>query len=324
MAKLKPVTNEMWETINGETRDLIEDYLSSLTNLSPQTKIQYTSALHQFAWWIKQTIGLGKDEKCVTEIKKRDALKFQNFLIEHMSSSAIKFKKSACSSFYTYLENFYDEEYPLLRNPFMKLPLVANVKVKEKNPLTSREINTLIAELTNRQDWQKLAYLLFSYISGCRREESRQLLKEVVTYNKHKDRDGNKKNFYVTHPIRAKGRGKLGKVRTFAFDDRAMETVKKWIQVRGNDDCPYVFVSKTKDGYKQVSSNTFNLWCKDFSEIIGKKVHPHILRSFRATIEIVENGKDIKAVQALLGHQSSTTTEIYVIRDDSNDIDDLF
>jgi site-specific recombinase XerC len=34
--------------------------------------------------------------------------------------------------------------------------------------------------------------------------------------------------------------------------------------------------------------------------------------------------KDIKAAQALLGHKNSTTTEIYVIRDGSEDMEDAF
>lgn len=92
-----------------------------------------------------------------------------------------------------------------------------------------------------------------------------------------------------------------------------------------DDECPYVFVSKSKDGYKQVSANTFNLWCDEFSKILGgRPVHPHLLRSSRATNAVIEEGKDIKAVQKLLGHESSQTTEIYVVRNDEDDLDELF
>lgn len=320
--KIEEVSDEVWNSqINPYNKELIEEFLSQ-QHLSPATLKQYTSALRIFAKWVHDF----RRNKDITDLKARDALQYQNWLISQgLSPNAIKFKRSAVSSLCGFIELFYSDEHPTFRNIFTKaIPNIPKQNVKEKVPLTTDEIEKLVEELTKHQEWQKLAYLLFSYSTGCRREEARQLLKEVITYSKHKDKNGNEKNFYVTHPIRCKGRGKLGKVRSFAFDDRAMEAIKKWIEARDDDDCPYVFVSKTKNGYKQISANTFNLWCDEFSEIIGKKVHPHLIRSSRATNAVVAEGKDIKAVQALLGHESSTTTEIYVVRDTSNDIDELF
>lgn len=321
--KMKGFTQkEFDEKVNSITKELINDFLRSQSQLSEQTLKQYKSALYIFAKYVHDNL----DNKPITELKTRDALRYQNYLIDlGLSDSGVKFKKSVVSSLYLFVEAFWDDEYPNIRNIFTKaVPVVGNEKKKEKIPLTIDEINKLKEKLKEDEEWEKLAYLLFSYSTGCRREEARQLKTEVINYNKYVNAKGEQKNYYVTHNIRAKGRGKAGKVRKFQFDEEAMNAIKKWIEER-NYDSEYVFTSKQSDGvHKQVNPSTFNSWCDTFSKILGKKVHPHLIRSSRATNSVVEEGKDIKAVQQLLGHNSSSTTEIYVVRDDSDDIDELF
>jgi site-specific recombinase XerD len=328
--KIEEVSQDFWENeVLDENKMFIEEFLQQ-QHLSPATLKQYESGLKIFAKWVHDFC-IPKGKKKITDLKPRDALKYQNWLISKgLSPNAIKFKRSAVSSLCGYIEVYYGDDYKDFRNIFTKaIPNVAKSNVKEKQPLTTAEIDKLVKELTKREEWQKLAYVLFTYITGCRREEARQLLVEVAEYDYHVDKKGNVKNYYVTHSIRAKGKGREGKVRKFKFDDKAMEAIKKWIEYRATlvegDNCPYVFVSKTKDGYKQLSANTFNLWCEEFSEILGgRPVHPHLFRSSRATNAVIEEGKDIKSVQKLLGHNSSQTTEIYVVRDDADDDDDLF
>lgn len=307
--------------VNPVNRELINDFLRQ-SQLSPQTLKQYKSALYIFAKWVHDELG----NKDIPKMKVRDGLNYQNYLIDlELSDSAIKFKRSVVSSMFTFIEAFWDDEYPNCRNIFTKaVPTVGNQKKKEKNPLTKKELEKLIKELVKLEEWQKLAYLMFSYSTGCRREEARQLRKEVITYDKFKNAKGEEKNYFVTHEIRAKGKGKAGKVRKFQFDDDTMEALKRWTKERGEDDCEYMFVTKRDGKYKQVSAETFNDWCKLFGEIVGKPVHPHLLRSSRATILAVEDGKDIKGIQKLLGHSSSSTTEIYIVNDSEESFDDLF
>src|SRR5690606_10673377 len=141
-------------------KELIEEFLSQ-EHLSKQTLKQYESGLKIFAKWVHD-FARNKD---ITDLKPRDALKYQNWLISKgLSPSAIKFKRSAVSSFCGFIEVYYNDEHPNFRNIFTKaIPNVAKSAVKEKVPLTVKEIEKIIKTLTKRKEWQKIAYVWFTY-----------------------------------------------------------------------------------------------------------------------------------------------------------------
>jgi integrase len=324
MDKLSQVTDQEWAEVNKFNREITEEFLQQ-AHLSPQTLNQYKSSLKQFFRWVRDNC----DNKSITELKPRDALRYQNFLIgRDLSSNAVKFKRSSVSSLCGYIELYYSDEYPLFRNIYnKKIPNPPKALKNEKQPLNKDELDLLLNTLKEKEEWQMVTYILFSYWSGCRRSEAAQLKKEVITYDKVKDnKTGEYKDYYMTHPIRCKGKGREGNVRKLVLGQDAMEAIKNWLEIRGEDDCEMVFVKKTKDGkVTPLAAGAFNYWCQEiFSEIVGRRVHPHQLRSTRATHIVAVEGKDIKTAQKVLGHLSSETTEIYVIREDDDDIDDAF
>ncbi len=324
LIKTEEITDEQWNSVNPKNKKIVEEFLRESTQLSPQTLKQYTSGLRIYFNWIKNNA----DDKSFYEIKSRDYLQYQNYLVRNnMSSSAIKFKRSSISSLNNYIELYYGEEYKDFRNYITKgIASPPPAFVHEKEPLTIDEYNNLCSELEKKEMWQELAYLKFSFASGARRAEVRQLLKEVTSYEpKVIPTENGEVKTYLTHNIRCKGRGVLGKVRKLQFDQEAMAAINKWISVRGEDDCPYVFALRKNGEYKPVGETTFNSWSNNyFEKIVGRRFHPHLIRETRATTMVVENGKNIKSAQSLLGHKSSTTTEIYVIRKDEDDADDAF
>lgn len=326
------ITDEEWAKVCDFNRDMVQEYLENQAELSAKTKPVYESGLRIFFVWVKDHL---KNKECI-DIKKKEFVKYLNWLTNRgLSDSGIKFKKSCVSSFCNYIMMMYEEEYPTFRNFTQGLKVVKTGYVREKIPLTPEEYVHLCEVLEEREEWQKLAYIVFTYSTGCRRAESRQLLKEVIDYEpKEKeitivDEDGKEvkttSKYYFTHTIRCKGASVVGKPRKLKFSEDAMHWLKKWIEERGDDDCPYMFVVKLKDGTtRQVGEGIFNDWGTNcFSKIVGRRFHPHLLRESRATNLVVYEHKSAEVAQKLLGHNDvSTTNNHYIIRNDESDESD--
>ncbi len=335
MQKITPITTEEWEQCNKWNREIVDEFLANSFHLSPKSKKAYRSNLMIWFNWVRKNL----KNKPQYEIKPLDYLKYQSWLLSMgHSSSDVDSKRAAISSLCNYIELYYLDEFPNFRTCIAKgMSRPVKKLVHDKIPPTKEEMEMLFRELEKRQDWQKLAYLRYTYDTGCRRAESVQLLKEVVNYQpiektiKVADQNGNEHEiivkYYRSNSTRCKGRGEAGKVRKLIFSQDTMDAIKKWLEVRGDDDCPYVFVSRHNGKVQQLSESALNKWASGlFTKLLGRRFHPHILREARATIGVVEDGKSAEAMQKLLGHESvETTVNHYIIKDDDDDeIDELF
>lgn len=318
------ITDEMWDKINPENMRYVNEFLEESTHLSPQSYKQYKSALHEFYYWVHETLS----DKNIYQIKKKDFMRYQNSLIRRgVSSNGVKFKRSAVSSLNKYLINFYEDEdeFKTFRNFVEGVPNPSPNKVYNKIPLTKQEYKLICNTLEEDNQWQILAALKTLYASACRRSEFVQLKKDTINIEPMKDKEGNITKVYKTAPIRTKGKGEQGVVRPLLLDEDAVEAIKKWLDVRGEDDCPYIFVSKIKGEVKQIDVSTINYWFSEIiSDVISRRVNVHLIRGSRSTHSL-EDGVDIKKVKNLLGHSDiSTTQNFYDLRDDNEDMDDLF
>jgi len=114
-------------------------------------------------------------------------------------------------------------------------------------------------------------------------------------------------------------RGKGGKVRVVFLSDNAKAAVGNYLKSR-KDMSDALFVrletksdkkNKTKD-IQSINKRSIERIVKEhvIKSGISKKVSPHTLRHLFAT-DLLSNGADIRSVQALLGHSSIVTTQIY-------------
>ena len=113
-------------------------------------------------------------------------------------------------------------------------------------------------------------------------------------------------------------RGKGSKERLVPISSKAVTELGYWLQDRDHIDIKpgfedYVFISKRK---KNISRIMVFHFIKELVELAGisKDVSPHTFRHSFAT-SLLEGGANLRAIQAMLGHESIGTTEIYLHTD---------
>jgi site-specific recombinase XerD len=109
-------------------------------------------------------------------------------------------------------------------------------------------------------------------------------------------------------------RGKGEKVRVVFLSENAKKWVNEYLKKRKDmDDALFVQIADKK------KRNTLRLTPRSVERIIkfyaikagiSRKVTPHVIRHSFAT-DLLQNGADLRSVQALLGHANIATTQIY-------------
>ena len=112
-------------------------------------------------------------------------------------------------------------------------------------------------------------------------------------------------------------RGKGDKVRVVFLSPTAKEALKVYLKARKDmEEALFVNIltigKKSKAAPSRLTPRSIELIMKKYAAKAGitKKVTPHVLRHSFAT-DLLSNGADLRSVQALLGHASINTTQIY-------------
>ena len=113
--------------------------------------------------------------------------------------------------------------------------------------------------------------------------------------------------------IRVHGKGR--KERLVPIGGTAIQRLRDWFVVRQDIDVrpgeeDYVFVSLRRG--RHLSRITLFVYIKDYAARAGirKSISPHTFRYSFAT-QLLEGGANLRAIQAMLGHEDIATTEIY-------------
>ncbi len=271
---------------------LLEGFLDSLEferHVSPRTLLNYRHALASFREQAKPPAW----KKCTAE-------DFRRFLFQLMKGGAaratIRLHFAALRTFYKWLA----ERHGLARNPLKevqlpklerKLPMVLTIAQMED--LLSAPFRTPLEK--QAPAWtpaRDAAILELFYSSGLR-------LSELVALDvAHIDP--------YSESVRVLGKGR--KERVVPVGAPALEAIQKYRSQAGVSTGP-LFISKRR---RRISPVAIGSLLKKHlrATSIPLSISPHKLRHSFAT-HMLDAGADLRGVQALLGHASISTTQIY-------------
>jgi integrase/recombinase XerC len=278
-------------TTAAKTDTLAEEffrYLAVERNASPQTLKAYRESLAAF-----RASNRTPWKKCSTD-------DFRNYLFEMMkrgqARSYVRLQFSALRTFYKFL----NARKNLVRDPLRALQLP---KLDKKLPivLTRQQIEELLAAPLkfpkNRAApvWMPLrdvAIMELFYSSGLRLAELASLdVSDVDLY---------------TESVRVFGKGR--KERVCPIGAPALEAISKY-RSAANVHAGALFINSRRG---RISPRSIWLILKRYLRhtSIPISISPHKLRHSFAT-HLLDRGADLRSVQALLGHASLSTTQIY-------------
>jgi integrase/recombinase XerC len=264
-------------------------YLEMERNVSPRTLIAYRRALDAF-----------RARKNVRAWRNCDADEFRDYLFERMKNgqarSYIRLQFSAFRTFYRFLV----ERKNLRKDPVRELQLP---KAEKKLPLvlTQKQIDELLTaplrvpKQKAAPSWMALrdaAILELFYSSGLRLGELASLnVADVDMY---------------TESVRVLGKGR--KERVCPVGAPALEAVSRY-RIAARVQTGPLFINKSR---RRISPRSIWLILKRYLRhtSIPIALSPHKLRHSFAT-HLLDSGADLRSVQALLGHASLSTTQIY-------------
>ena len=269
------------------------NYLEYTKNASPKTIENYSLRVNRFIEYVWDIDA--------SQVKMMHIQDFRTFLVKQgLSPKTVNYHAVGLRSFFKFMlrndvETLSPEKIDLAKIPPRRVSYLSEQQVQdildapwiyEKNALKILRDKAILATLYGT--WLRVT--------------------ELITL-KTKDIKLSESQFSVI--------GKGSKLRSVFLTQDAKEKLKKYILSRA-DDSEFLFISLSWNSYGEpLSRNSIESLVKKYAELvwITEKVTPHTLRHSFAT-SLLRRGADIRSVQALLGHSSIQTTQIYTHVDD--------
>lgn len=302
--------DELLAQVNPENKRLEDDFLNYLKSIqrSEGTIHGYKNDLDIFFVYVLQHL----DNKPFVDIKKRDIVGFQNWLVNQNGNSPARVRriKAAISSLSNYIENVLDDEgeFENFRSIVRKIENPANQPVRVKTVLTDEQLDSLLDILTQREKYCQACLLALGMYSGRRKSE---LVRFKVDDFKDENLVCDGALYRTTDPIKTKGRG-LGKyIHCFTLAKKFKPYYDRWMKQREElgIESEWLF-PQDDDMSKQMRISTLNSYAKTFSEILNVDFYWHALRH-AFTSNLVRAGLPDGVIQEIVGWESADMVRVY-------------
>ena len=251
---------------------------------------------------------------------RRDIVQYQNY-IESNNLNYSKMQTEDIKAYLQYLQDINKKASTISRNLasirlFYQFELrnnnvksnptdgVQSPKIEKRVPsiLTAQEVNLLLEQPKNvdLKGTRDKAMLEFAYATGMR-------VTEIISLNVS---DVNLVEGYVTCKSSNKS-----KQRNIPLGKMSLNALKEYIE-----EARPILIKSDKEQALFVNINGKRLTRQGFWKIIKyykeqahitKDITPHVLRHSFAT-HLLQNGADLKAIQAMLGHSDISSTQVYM------------
>lgn len=274
---------ELTEQINAKNIKFMERFLKNFaTKRSPKSVTVYKSNLILFFTWNL----LYNDNKLFMDIRKIELADFFDYCVTELKWSANRYHQmhSCLSSFSAWIENYFDEDYPMFRNLLPKIEKPVKENIREKTVLQKEDIDKLMNHLEENNEIQEQCLLALAISCGARISELARFTTDLIDENNIVF-DG--LFLETTKEIVTKGRGVNGKLlHKYILKDMFLPYYKKWLEVRrtimeeNNQNHDYIFI--TKDG-SPANADRLRDWMGNWSNVVEQPVYAHSLRHYHIT-----------------------------------------
>lgn len=270
-----------------------KNYLNIERGLSTNSIKSYENDLNKFLNFLQIEKNKCKPDEVTTDLIK-----------EFIYDISKKLKSSSQSRIISGLRNFYDYlifENIISNNPVDNIEL-PKIEKKLPNILSIEEIDRIINNINKEKPESERNIAIIETLYGCGLRVSELINLKISNLFFSEDfiivtGKGNKQRLVPISEVNKKS------INCYILNSRGKLKIKEEYK-----DTLFLNRRGSKLSREMIFTIIKNLVLKSK---INKKISPHSFRHSFAT-HLLENGADLKSIQQLLGHQSITTTEIYM------------
>lgn len=270
-----------------------------VTGLSKDTLHRRKAALRRFIHWCDE-----RDLQRPQEITKPILERYQRHLYYYRKSDGQPLSHGSQLGMLTPLKAFFKwltRENHILYNPASEMELPRKLRRLPKTILSLEELETIFnqADVTSNEGLRDRAIMELLYSTGMRRMEVVHLTIYDIDH---------------TRRIVMIRQGKYGKDRFVPVGERALQWVAKYQNdirpelVTGHDGGTLFLTDKGEAFRRGALAGRVKRYIRQAG--IDVQGSCHLFRHAMAT-HMLENGADVRFIQAMLGHEDLSTTQIY-------------